>query len=410
MLQCAKCPSFVCGSGDREHGPSFCPMLGEFPDTGELYKDPWTRQVVHAATQVEGVGYRLWTRAEEIMEFAWRLGGTRIGLAFCPAMSNEALTYARILEANGFMVVLAGQDEEQAAQHGLTRRQLSERDPLKAMGLSDPIGQADYCNEMKTDLNVILGLAVGHDSLFVKHANALSTCLIAKDSALGHNSAGAIYHAESYHQGSLLEAHTDGAASRTLPDAEMLPMPGEAYSDPEVRRVAVAADQVAFMGNPAWSRLEQTIEFARRIDATRIGVTFCVGSKREARTVTRVLEANGFQVSSVVCKTGGVSKETLGITDSDKVQAGKPEVTCNPIVQTELLKGEGTDLNITMGQCVGHDSLIMKHSATWVTYLMPKDRVLAHNPVAALYNADGHFRRALYEGDRPNGWKKRHHE
>ena len=344
------------------------------------------------------------------MEFAWRLHATRIGLAFCPDMSNEALTYARILEANGFKAVLAGQDEEQVAQHGPARRQLTKRDPSRATGLSDPIGQADYCNERKTDLNVILGLAVGHDSLFVKHAGALSTCLIAKDSALGHNPAGAIYHAESYHQGSLYRAHGDATTSQTLPDIEMLPMPGEAYSDPEVRRMAVAADQIAFLGDPTWSRLEQTIEFARRIDATRIGVTFCVGSKREARTVTRVLEANGFQVSSVVCKTGGVSKDTLGISDSGKVRPGTSEVTCNPIVQTELLKWEGTDLNITLGQCVGHDSLIMKHSATWVTYLMPKDRVLAHNPVAALYNADGHFRRALFEGDRPNGWKTQHRE
>ena len=184
-------------------------------------------------------------------------------------------------------------------------------------------------------------------------------------------------------------------------------MPGEAYADPEDRRIAVAADQIAFAGDPRWSRLEQTIEFARRAGATKIGLSFCSGSRREAGIMTQVLEANGFQVSSAVCKTGGVPKETMGILDSEKVRPGNPEMICNPIVQTELLKWSNTDLNITVGQCVGHDSLIMKHSGTWITYLIPKDRVLAHNPVVALYNADGRFYRALYQGDRPNAWKKR---
>jgi len=406
MPECAKCPTFVCRAGDKEHGPDSCPMLGEFPDTEELYADPWSRRVVRAATQVEGIGYRRWTRAEEIMEFAWRLDITRMGLAFCPSMSREAGIYARILEANGFEVVLAGQEVEEAARREPIRREV-EKVPERAMELSDPIAQANLCNERETGLNVILGLAVGHDSLFIKYAKALVTCLIAKDAALGHNSAGAIYHADSYHRTALYVTHRDGNVARPHPELEELPMPGEAYADPEDRRIAVAADQIAFAGDPRWSRLEQTIEFARRAGATKIGLSFCSGSRREAGIMTQVLEANGFQVSSAVCKTGGVPKETMGILDSEKVRPGNPEMICNPIVQTELLKWGDTDLNITMGQCVGHDSLIMKHSGTWATYLIPKDRVLAHNPVVALYNADGRFYRALYQGDRPNAWKKR---
>ncbi len=406
MTECAKCPTFVCGAGDREHGPDFCPMRGKFPDTAALYADAWSRRVVRAATQVEGIGYRRWTRAEEIMEFAWRLDVTRIGLAFCPSMSREAGIYARILEANGFEVVLAGQEVEQAARREPTRRELGERDPERAVELCDPIAQANLCNERGTGLNVILGLAVGHDSLFIEHAEGLVTCLVAKDSALGHNPVGAIYHADSYHRSDLYQAHREGTIARPYPELEKLPMPGEAYSDPEDQRIAVAADRIAFAGDPRWSRLEQTIEFARRVGAARIGITFCSGSSREARTTTQILEANGFKVSSAVCKTGAVPKEALGILDSEKVNPGNPEVTCNPIVQAELLKWDDTDLNIAIGQCVGHDSLVMKHSGTWVTYLVPKDRVLAHNPVAALYNAEGRFHRALYHGDRPNGWRK----
>ena len=407
MYQCAKCPTIVCGAGDREHGPDFCPMLAEFPDTEELYADPLSMRIVRAATQVEGIGYRQWTRAEEIMEFAWRVDVARVGLDFCPSMSREAGIYAGILEANGFDVVMAGRDVKEGAQRDPVRRNLEKIDPARVQELCDPIAQANLCNQMATGLNVTVGLGVGHDSLFARHSDALVTCLIAKDAALGHNPVGAIYQADSYHRQGLYGAHREGKATRLQPELEECPMPGESYDDPDDQRIAVAADLIAFAGNPRWSRLEQTIEFARKVNPAKVGISACVGSSREAATVTQVLEANGFQVSSALRKTGAVPKETLGVLDSEKVRPGEPEMTCNPIVQAELLKWDETNLNITMGQCVGHDSLIMKHSGTWITYLVPKDRVLAHNPAAALYNAGGRFSRALYEGERPNAWKRR---
>ena len=51
----------------------------------------------------------------------------------------------------------------------------------------NPVGQALLLNEVKTEFNVIVGLCVGHDSLFIKHSEAPVTVLIAKDRRLGHN-------------------------------------------------------------------------------------------------------------------------------------------------------------------------------------------------------------------------------
>ena len=45
---------------------------------------------------------------------------------------------------------------------------------------------------------------------------------------------------------------------------------------------------------------------------------------------------------------------------------------------------------------MGHDSLFIKHSAAPVTVLAAKDRVLGHNPPAALYLADGYCRGKLF--------------
>ena len=53
-----------------------------------------------------------------------------------------------------------------------------------------------------------------------------------------------------------------------------------------------------------------------------------------------------------------------------------------------------------MGLCIGHDSLFFKHAKAISTVLVAKDRVLGHNPVAALQLADSYYSR-LWGPDRP---------
>ena len=66
-------------------------------------------------------------------------------------------------------------------------------------------------------------------------------------------------------------------------------------------------------------------------------------------------------------------------------------IACNPILQAELLNEAGTELNIVMGLCVGHDSLFYKHAKGITTTLVTKDRVTGHNPAAVLYNAESYY-------------------
>lgn len=144
------------------------------------------------------------------------------------------------------------------------------------------------------------------------------------------------------------------------------------------------------------TRVEETIDFARRCGYVRLGIAFCIGLRREAAVLARVLTANGFTVDSVVCKNGSLSKELLHIDDADKVHPGAFEAMCNPIGQARFLEKAGTQLNVMLGLCVGHDSLFIKYSAAPVTVLAVKDRVLGHNPLAALYLADGYYRGKLF--------------
>jgi uncharacterized metal-binding protein len=46
----------------------------------------------------------------------------------------------------------------------------------------------------------VVGLCVGHDSLFFKYAQAPTTVLVAKDRVFGHNPAAALYLSRSYYR------------------------------------------------------------------------------------------------------------------------------------------------------------------------------------------------------------------
>jgi uncharacterized metal-binding protein len=69
--------------------------------------------------------------------------------------------------------------------------------------MCNPIGQAEFLNDAKTDFNIILGLCVGHDSLFIKYSKAPITVFAVKDRVLAHNPLGAIYQAEAYYKDKL---------------------------------------------------------------------------------------------------------------------------------------------------------------------------------------------------------------
>jgi uncharacterized metal-binding protein len=154
------------------------------------------------------------------------------------------------------------------------------------------------------------------------------------------------------------------------------------------------------------TRLEETIEFANRMGYKRLGVAFCGGVSNEARMLVEILKDRGFEVASVRCKCGSIPKEEVGIKDWEKSNPGHFEAMCNPILQAELLNDANTDFNIMLCLCVGHDSLFLKHVKALTTVLAAKDRVLAHNPLAALYLSRSYLRRVRVKERFPDAFKE----
>ena len=169
--------------------------------------------------------------------------------------------------------------------------------------------------------------------------------------------------------------------------------------DPENRAYAVAVAEIEAEFYGRYTRVEETIEFARRIGAKKIGVATCAGLINESRTLARILRGQGFEVYSALCKVGSVDKTVLGADDC--VLSTGPAM-CNPIMQARILAREKVDLNIVMGLCVGHDTLFYKYAVGPVTTLVCMDRVLAHNPAAALYLTKSYYGRLLERRPTPS--------
>jgi len=202
MYSCADCSVFACRSGNFEKLPLNCPMRDRenLDAIVNEYKKEEVRDFHRVAAIVEKVGYCKWPRVRETMEFAARMGYKRLGVAFCVGFKKEAKILVQLLRQNGFEAVsvackCGGYDKSTIG--------LSEEDKLRGgyESMCNPIAQAELMNQSETDLNIILGLCVGHDSLFCRYSKAMVTTLVAKDRALGHNPAAALYLSEGYLKG-----------------------------------------------------------------------------------------------------------------------------------------------------------------------------------------------------------------
>ncbi len=162
--------------------------------------------------------------------------------------------------------------------------------------------------------------------------------------------------------------------------------------DAENHEVSVASAEVEYENYCQMTRIEEIIEFAKKIKAKKIGIATCVGLISEARTAAQIFRKHGLEVFGAACKVGAQPKSTIDIPKACE-DVGKN--MCNPILQAKLLNEEKTDLNVVIGLCVGHDSLFYKYSDALCTTLVTKDRVLGHNPVAALYQAKTYYSKLL---------------
>lgn len=163
--------------------------------------------------------------------------------------------------------------------------------------------------------------------------------------------------------------------------------------DEENNKVSVISAEIEAEFYCRYTRVEEIIEFSKRMGFHKIGIAICIGLIEESRIFAQILKKNGFEPYAALCKAGAFNKTDIGVRKEYTTQVGN--ALCNPIMQAKLLEKAGTDFNVVVGLCVGHDSLFYKYTHTLTTTLVTKDRVLAHNPVGALYQTKAYYKKLM---------------
>ena len=204
VLHCATCAQACCSEPGTKPYAGDCPTAVErelMQQVESIYlHDEETRRLALAAARTEAAGYCRQTRLEEVMAFATRIEATRLGIAHCVGLSREASLLQDILQAHGFeahaLCCKVGSLPKEKV--GLTDDEKVHPGHYEA--LCSPVAQAKLFNQLGTHLNILVGLCVGHDSLFFRYSEAPVTVLVAKDRVTGHNPVAALYTSHSYYR------------------------------------------------------------------------------------------------------------------------------------------------------------------------------------------------------------------
>ena len=184
---CSNCNIHACNKNNLGKAPKNCPSLNERGNEIEQsYLEEENYKIAQISANIVMDNYGSKTRIIETIDFAKKCGYQNIGLAFCIGLQKESSVIEKILRQQGLNV------ESIICKVGAINRELIGIYNCD-VPMCNPIAQAEYLNDKQTDLNIILGLCVGHDSLFFKYSKAPTTVLAVKDRVLGHNPLKTIY-------------------------------------------------------------------------------------------------------------------------------------------------------------------------------------------------------------------------
>lgn len=130
--------------------------------------------------------------------------------------------------------------------------------------------------------------------------------------------------------------------------------------------------EVVREGEGKLNRLNEFILFCKKMGWKKIGISHCIASKEQGELLTDYLKKNNFEVFRCGCKVYEINKDEINILT--KV-LGKKEFSCNPCAQADILNRAGTEVNILLGPCIGHDMIIQQRSKAPCTTLLIKDRI-----------------------------------
>ena len=151
------------------------------------------------------------------------------------------------------------------------------------------------------------------------------------------------------------------------------------YQEESHREIVEAAAKLVDSGRSGkLSRMEEIIEFAKRMNYQKLGIAYCYGMEKQARAIEKFLTDEWFDVSAVSCSVGGLKQSEVNAASCIH------KVSCNPLGQAEQLNAEKVDLTLVVGICMGHDILLNRNLSMDFTTLVVKDRKFNHAPLMGI--------------------------
>ncbi len=114
-------------------------------------------------------------RIVEIRNYAKLAGFKRIGIANCISLQKETNQLKEMLAFDFDVFTVDCRCGRLAASEYLGNE-------VKGI-MCNPAGQAEFLEKKNTELNIVMGLCIGHDMVFTSKSKAPSTTLIVKDRA-----------------------------------------------------------------------------------------------------------------------------------------------------------------------------------------------------------------------------------
>ncbi len=194
-MNCTKCSVQLCQIREKINLPDDCPGLCRecIREGTQLYSDEDIAGFYADSLKSMGQSFGKMPRIIEAVNFCKIRGFHKIGVAYCSGMFKYGKIVADIFESYGFEVSAYGcktggfsanelVSEELLGDFGKDKSGRAEAG-AKPRAICNPIGQALFLNKEKTEFNVIVGLCVGHDSLFNRYSEAMSSTVVLKDRA-----------------------------------------------------------------------------------------------------------------------------------------------------------------------------------------------------------------------------------
>ncbi|MFW9828365.1 MAG: DUF1847 domain-containing protein [Candidatus Thorarchaeota archaeon] len=191
---CYKCDcGTYCSTGKPSRELENCPIKTS-PEIQKkaikLYEtDDFIKRSNFAATIAKSQGTM--PRLRATIEYSKAMGFRKLGIAYCGALQRETIKTTEILLYYGFEV------SSVCCPTGINKKiNVEIPDEFKSYSKRgynfnsiscNPVAQALLLNKANTDMNIIIGLCVGHDVTFTFLSKAPVITLIAKDWFIPHN-------------------------------------------------------------------------------------------------------------------------------------------------------------------------------------------------------------------------------